>query len=347
MQRHASSKEELSKKLMEQQRMAERRRLALHELQKERLARGHLLVTERLRASRQREDLAEMNGHPGLDDGGHAGRSGGSKTTQRRLEARLAHAEAARAQLVASRAARAGAHAAHARGLGAMLRVRRELEAGARRERLEERLRLAEERRQQLARSPRSPSGSVARYAFRSGIKDDVPGSKLTQTKRSDTEQDHLPDFASGSKIKQPEQSSREPAEEDTGPQLLLRVDQFRRQVSSRKLQQAWRAFTGKNLTTRTLALALVATGVTGVELPDVTGVELPDVDPPPPAGSAAGMRPERATSIVLPPVTTAAMAYVGGMGPRAPDPSRPVDEFDVFANAMSSPATLKAAQVT
>ena len=335
--------EHLADRIMEQQRTAERRRQALHEQQQERLRQEHQLVTERLRASRRVDDPEESK-TDGEGSVGPVGGSRGSQARRHRLEARLGQAEAARARLVASRAAKAGDHVAHARNLGAMSRAKREREVEVRREKLEERLRLADERRQLAwpqARSPRSPSGRAMPPPDHTGASNDR--SSNATSSHTEVLPDGLgPDLMTTydkSGIPLQQQSPPTLDEDTTGPQLLLRVDQFKRQVSIRKLQQAWRAFAGKHRTTRDLAMALVSSGVTSVVLPDA---------------NLSGVQPESLTvkadrgggSVVPMPPATASIAVVGGLGPRSSATARPADEFEVFADAMSSSTTLKSAQV-
>jgi hypothetical protein len=148
-----------------------------------------------------------------------------------RLEARLGNAAEARARHVSSLSARAGARVARARSLGAASRARLESEAQAKKLKLEERMRLAEERRQAALRSPRSPGRDSPRD-------DRQPPLQSPSSANAAGGGGGFRDGDCASHKPLIPKETETAAEEEGRQQLLLRVDQFRRQVSCRKLQQ-------------------------------------------------------------------------------------------------------------
>ncbi len=270
------------------------RRLALQELNLERLKQDHRLVMDRLAMSREEDG-------PLRDE------------QRRQIEQRLEQAERARAERIAARAAQAGRRAARAREAGALSQALRLSAAEAKRQRLEERLRLAEERRQAALASPsRSPRGD---------------------------RRTHGPLF--------PYEPAAPQAEPPAADDIRLRVDNFRRQVCCRKLQQCWRAFAGKHRTTRALVAAVVSSGIVDVQLPQQSGD----------AGSASvtekqqhQKQQQREEEETQPAVSTPTIAIIGlGRGGNAGkgggNPA--LDDFEIFAASMRSPSNVKAAQAS
>jgi hypothetical protein len=242
---------------------------------------------------------------------------------RRRLEERHALASAIRNHHIGSRAARAGAKAASARRLGSLALALKEQEAEARRRKLEERMREAESRRTAGLLSPNS-----ARMISPGTSPTVAP---LQQSLTVMLEEPELPESDAAGAAS----SSGEPSPEND-LEFGLRVEGFRRHVSSRKLQQCWRAFARKHLTTAALATSFASTGVSRVKVQQQQQSEKPGSQKEPTEDQTSRI-PEH-----LKPAMP--MVILGGISPSR-DP-RGIDPFDAFAEAIRDPATIKAAQL-
>ncbi|GAX81364.1 hypothetical protein CEUSTIGMA_g8795.t1 [Chlamydomonas eustigma] len=305
---------------------AAERRQSLLETQQQRLRQEHSLVMERLALSRENNNGREEN--------------------LRNLEQKLEHAEEVRFTHVGSRAMRAGARVAKARSKGALSLASHQQAAELKRKQLEERLRLAEERRlAALATSPkkstRSPTKlqpsshkSLEDFGLRSPPLHDLTsaGHHQEETVELDVEREEEQVTETGLGNEEPEAGVDD---------LRLRVDAFRRRISCLRLQQCWRSFVRKHRTTHALAAAFVSSGITSVLLPETsassTGREVGE--PRLRHGSADYEVKSPAQPVAIIGMMKGAEHGSGSSQDAASD------AFELFATALRSSANVKAAQ--
>ncbi|EFJ46555.1 hypothetical protein VOLCADRAFT_92991 [Volvox carteri f. nagariensis] len=153
-------------------------------------------------------------------------------------------------------------------------------------------------------------------------------------------------------------------AEAEAEAEVSSRLEGLRRSISSRRLQQVWREFVQSKRTTRTLAEAFVAQGITNVRLPaapmpseaamaaeDAAARAAGAVDVPRRPGPAPGPAAVNTAAVVIglgspSPRGSAAAAAMARMEPQGHSQGdEGGDGFDRFASALRSPTTLKATQ--
>ncbi|GLI67561.1 hypothetical protein VaNZ11_011759, partial [Volvox africanus] len=147
-----------------------------------------------------------------------------------------------------------------------------------------------------------------------------------------------------------------EGADVDVDAEVTSRLEGLRRSISSRRLQQVWRAFVQSKRTTRTLAEAFVAQRITNVQLPPSSesatraagAVDVPRRQGQGQAGAVPviiGLGGSSGSAAAAAMARLAAQSGRGSAVGVAADDDGGGDGFDRFASALRSPATLKATQ--
>lgn len=342
--------EALSSRLTAELQAAEERRLALRDAERERLKAEHQLVFARLAMSRSEDGTREEQ--------------------RKRMESRLQAAEEARAAKLAEAAARAGQQVKKAVAVSQLTKMLQQQEVEQLRDELDQKLQVAEERRSAVRQRRRASGHSRRATHDAMTAAGCAPGAPASASPRSSTFSASLgrlvlddpasaepqavaavasPDLADlDAATTSPEvdaatadlsalmqQDEAEAAAEEEAASRRLEV--LRRQVSSRKLQQCWRAFCRRGKTTHALVTTFVQCGITGVSLPLAAG------DAAQGEGDSSTMPTGNAAADAAPPTSASGPVFIGHISPGTSP--RAMDDFERFAMKMKSADTIRAAQ--